>query len=181
MAVPQNKSELLCAIEKEFDKLSREIALVPAEYTLTKSMPGHAKGSSISPHDLVAYLVGWNELVLKWHAKMASNESVDFPETGFKWSQLGRLATKFYQDYEHLAFTDLVAQLHTAKGHLVGLIERHSDAELYGCPWYGKWTMGRMIQLNTASPYANACGRLRKWRKTQHGEKQTGNCALLPR
>ncbi|EQB9714967.1 ClbS/DfsB family four-helix bundle protein, partial [Yersinia enterocolitica] len=30
-----------------------------------------------------------------------------------------------------------------------------------------KWTMGRMIQFNTASPYANARGRLRKWLKTK--------------
>lgn len=27
--------------------------------------------------------------------------------------------------------------------------------------------MGRMIQFNTASPYENARGRLRKWLKTQ--------------
>ncbi|WP_353959734.1 ClbS/DfsB family four-helix bundle protein [Corynebacterium atrinae] len=23
-------------------------------------------------------------------------------------------------------------------------------------PWYGKWTMGRMISFNTSSPYADA-------------------------
>ncbi|WP_341476959.1 ClbS/DfsB family four-helix bundle protein [Sphingomonas oleivorans] len=31
--------------------------------------------------------------------------------------------------------------------------------------WYGKWTMERMIQFNTSSPYDNAGGRLRKWKK----------------
>lgn len=31
--------------------------------------------------------------------------------------------------------------------------------------WYQKWTMGRMIQLNTSSPYDNARKRLRKWKR----------------
>ncbi|RBZ93742.1 ClbS/DfsB family four-helix bundle protein [Klebsiella pneumoniae] len=48
---------------------------------------------------------------------------------------------------------------------LVALIERFSNDELYGKPWYNKWTRGRMIQFNTASPYKNASGRLNKLQK----------------
>ncbi|MBJ7220840.1 ClbS/DfsB family four-helix bundle protein [Brenneria sp. L3-3C-1] len=51
------------------------------------------------------------------------------------------------------------------KTELLALIEAHSDEQLYGQPWYGKWTRGRMIQFNTASPYKNATGRLRDWGK----------------
>ena len=42
---------------------------------------------------------------------------------------------------------------------------RETDASLYGEAWYGKYPLGRMIQLNTSSPYANARARLRKWKK----------------
>ena len=45
-------------------------------------------------------------------------------------------------------------------------IETRSNNDLYGRLWYGKWTMGRMIQFNTSSPYTHARGRLRKWLKT---------------
>ena len=168
MSVPQNKTELLSAIQKEHKKLSSEIALIPAEFALNKSMDGHAKGSKMSPHNLISYLVGWNELVLKWHAKMTLGEKVDFPETGFKWNELGSLAGKFYKDYEGVPFDELVARLNSAKGKIVELVKSHDDSELYGQPWYETWTMGRMIQFNTSSPYANACGRLRKWRKSNH-------------
>ncbi|MFB2644607.1 ClbS/DfsB family four-helix bundle protein [Shewanella bicestrii] len=168
MSVPQNKTELLSAIQKEHRKLSSEITLIPAEFVLDKTMDGHAKGSKMSPHNLISYLVGWNELVLKWHAKMASGEKVDFPETGFKWNELGSLAGKFYKDYEGVPFDDLVVRLNSAKDKIVELVESHDDSELYGKPWYEKWTMGRMIQFNTSSPYTNACGRLRKWRKSSH-------------
>ena len=166
MAVPQNKAELLSAIQKEYKKLSNEIELIPAGCALSKSMEGHAKGSMMSPHNLISYLVGWNELVLKWHVKMESGEKIDFPDAGFKWNELGLLAGKFYKDYGAIPFDDLIVRLNSVKDKIVELVESHDDFELYGQPWYEKYTMGRMIQFNTSSPYANACGRLRKWRKS---------------
>jgi hypothetical protein len=112
----------------------------------------------------VAYLIGWNQLVLKWLERDAAGLPVDFPETGFKWNELGRLAGKFYADYEGIPYPQLLERLKTAKEEIVHAVEFRDDAELYGCAWYGKWTMGRMIQFNTSSPYANAHARLRKWR-----------------
>ena len=34
-----------------------------------------------------------------------------------------------------------------------------------GNTWYDKWTSGKMIQLNTSSPFKNAKDRIRKWKK----------------
>ncbi|WP_243233589.1 ClbS/DfsB family four-helix bundle protein [Microbacterium sp. CIAB417] len=62
---------------------------------------------------------------------------------------------------------ELRAQLQDANRRIVELVERHTDEELYGAGWYGKWTMGRMISLNTSSPYANARTRIRGWLRTQ--------------
>lgn len=170
MSVPQSKSELVFSIQNEYKKLRGEIGKIPAGFTMDKSMDGHVAGRKMSPHDLLSYLVGWNELVLKWHSKMDSGEKVDFPETGFKWNELGLLAQKFYKDYEDVQFGDLVMRLHEAKDRILELIDRHPDHDLYGQPWYGKWTMGRMIQFNTSSPYGNACARLRKWNKLHRAD-----------
>jgi len=165
MAVPDGKDALLAAIDDAYAKLMRELATIPADRTGEKTLEGHAKGTSMSVRDLVAYLTGWNELVLKWHARRDAGEPVDFPETSYKWNQLGALAQKFYADYDGLSFERLLERLARAKGRIVDLIERHDDAALYGAPWYETYTMGRMIQFNTSSPYANARGRLRKWKK----------------
>lgn len=165
MAIPQNKAELLRAIEASFGKLLAELGAVPADQVAVPGMEGHAKGTRMSVTDLVAYLVGWNELVLKWLELDAARQPIPFPEAGFKWNELGRLAQKFYGDYAELPYPQLVARLGDAKGRIVAAIEARSEAELYGRPWHGKWTMGRMIQFNTASPYDNAFGRLRKRRK----------------
>jgi hypothetical protein len=60
----------------------------------------------------------------------------------------------------------LLLRLAVARGRIIELVEARSDQQLYGCLWYEKWTRGRMIQFNTASPYLNANGRLRIWLKT---------------
>ena len=130
-------------------------------------MQGHRSGTLMSPADLVAYLIGWNELVLKWLDRDDRGEAVDFPETGFQWNQLGLLAEKFYADYRALAWPELLARLAAAKAQLIDTISRRTEDELYGKAWYGKYSKGRMIQYNTSSPYTNARGRIRKWLNRQ--------------
>ncbi|NIZ10185.1 MULTISPECIES: ClbS/DfsB family four-helix bundle protein [Rhodobacterales] len=166
MGVPTSKTELLDAISKTFGNLISDLERVPPELARTASMEGHAAGMMISPADLVAYLLGWNELVLRWLERDDRGEVVEFPETGFKWNQLGLLAQKFYADYQHLDWQNLLIRLAAVNHRLVETISSRTHDELYGSPWYGKWTKGRMIQFNTSSPYANARSRIRKWLKT---------------
>ncbi|WP_219952620.1 ClbS/DfsB family four-helix bundle protein [Dickeya zeae] len=168
MGVPQTKPELLSAIDKNFNKLINYLNAIPPELTSDKTMDGHAQGTKISVCDLVSYLLGWNTLVVKWITHDATGQPVDFPETGYSWNQLGLLAQKFYIDYKELNYHLLISHLQSAKDEIVELINQRTDEDLYGKPWYGKWTMGRMISLNTSSPYANANGRLRKWAKANN-------------
>lgn len=165
MGVPAHKAELLEAIEVNFDKLWLDLEPVPERLTRKATLDGHATGTAMSVRDLVSYLVGWNELVLKWHERMSAGLAVDFPETGYKWNELGRLAEKFYLDYSDLDWPALLERLAAGKAGIVALVENRTDAELYGAPWYEKYSMGRMIQFNTSSPYANARARLRAWKK----------------
>lgn len=168
MGVPQTKLELLSAIDKSFSRLNGYLNSIPPELTLDKSMEGHAKGADMSVRDLVSYLLGWNALVVKWIVRDANGQPVDFPETNYKWNQLGLLAQKFYIDYKELNYSSLIGDLQSVNDKIVELIDERTDEDLYEKPWYGKWTMGRMISFNTSSPYANANGRLRKWAKNNN-------------
>ena len=68
-----------------------------------------------------------------------------------------------------------LAMLDDAYQAIMDLIESHDDHSLYGLPWYGTWTRGRMIQFNTSSPYANARTRLRRWlREREAAEHAAG-------
>jgi hypothetical protein len=167
MAVPASKAELLAAITTTFNTLMSDLAKVAPDRAPEATLKGHVDGTTMSPADLVAYLIGWNELVLKWLDRDDRGEPVEFPEIGFKWNQLGLLAQKFYADHNALEWHELIARLVEAKTRLAATITARSDDELYGSAWYGKWPKGRMIQFNTSSPYANARTRIRAWLKVQ--------------
>lgn len=167
MAVPINKEELQIAIQTNYQKLQKELSSIPLALTDVGNLEGHAKGTNMSVHNLVSYLLGWGELVLKWNQLKDQDQPVAFPESGYRWNELGKLAQKFYRDYSAIAFPDLLRQLDGTVEAILELIAQKSNAELYEQPWYEKWTLGRMIQFNTASPYTNARGRLRKWKKAQ--------------
>lgn len=166
VAVPASKTELLAAIDKTFARLEGDLDRVPFSAARELVLEGHVKGTRMSPADLLAYLIGWNEQVLTWHRRRAEGLSDELPAPGIKWNQLGVLAQRFYQEHEGDTWEELRGQLRDLKGRIVLLIEGYSDSELYGQPWYGKWTMGRMISLNTSSPYSNARGRIRAWLRT---------------
>ncbi|AXE31119.1 hypothetical protein DK842_15200 [Chromobacterium phragmitis] len=163
MAVPQNKDELLTAMRVSYAALSKALDRVAGENFFEPSLEGHAKGSRMSVADLVSYLIGWNTLVLKWHEREAAGLAIDFPEAGYRWNQLGLLAGKFYLDYRGLSAAQLRALLEDRHQALIRLVESLSDDDLYGASWCGKWTRGRMIQFNSASPYRNARGRIAAW------------------
>lgn len=98
MPVPQTKDELLHAMNDTYGKLVSDLARVPVERSRESSMPGHRAGIEMSPADLVAYLIGWNELVLSWHEQRARGIEPDFPAPGYAWNDLGSLAQQFYRD-----------------------------------------------------------------------------------
>ena len=165
MSIPSNKIELVNAIVEHYNKLCIELSTIPIELTLVKELEGHSKNTFMSVKDLVAYLLGWGQLVLVWHHKKSKGINVDFPETGYQWNQLGLLAQKFYKDYEQDDFKTIMNKFDQTKNEILKLIESKSNDELYGRAWYKQWSMGRMIQLNTSSPFKNAKDRLRKWKK----------------
>jgi hypothetical protein len=163
--IPEGKEELLKAITDNYKKLKIELSSIPIDLTASKDLDGNSKNTLMSINNLIAYLIGWGQLVLKWNDKKSKGIDIDFPETGFKWNELGLLAQKFYKDYEKYDFTTLNEKLDKTTTEILKLIESKTNKELYEMAWYNKWTLGKMIQLNTSSPFKNAKDRVRKWKK----------------
>jgi hypothetical protein len=167
MPIPKSKEELIKEINESFEKLQKELVTIPDELSGKMEIQGHSKNSLISLHNLLAYLIGWGQLVLKWQDLKTKEIDCEFPEKGFKWNELGVLAQKFYTDFENEDYHVLQLKLTNTVNELLGLIENTSNNELYEMPWYKSYTFGRMIQLNTSSPYKNARLKIRKWRNDQ--------------
>lgn len=165
MPIPQNKAELQIAIEIEFSKLKTAIELIPNNEILSKSLAGHKKESLMSAHNLISYLLGWGLLVEYWIENRDNSEDIIFPHPEFKWTQLGDLAQRFYKDFEPLSFDQLNAKLVKNNANILNFIKRSNDLELYQNLFYKAYPLGRMIQLNTSSPYKNARLRIKKFVK----------------
>ncbi|MEM9820611.1 MAG: ClbS/DfsB family four-helix bundle protein [Bacteroidota bacterium] len=165
MPIPQNKVDLQQAIKSTYAKLKLDLQDIDPKQSQLQELPGHQKGTMMSPANLVAYLIGWGELVLKWHRQYEAQSAIDFPETGFQWNELGALAQKFYRDHDQKDFPSLLRHLELTVEKILALIDRYDDVVLYGQVFYKSYPLGRMIQLNTSSPYKNARTRIRKWKK----------------
>jgi len=165
MAIPTSKTELATDIQRNFGILWKDLESIPENHVLNHQMEGHAKGTMMSVQNLVAYLLGWGELVLKWVRLSESGQPVVFPEEGFQWNQLGALAQKFYLDYASVGFPELCLRLKINQEKILELVESETEEKLYKQPFYRDYPLGRMIQLNSSSPYKNATGRIRRWKK----------------
>ena len=165
MPIPQNKNELLNAIKDSFSKLHKDYENIPNELTRINKLEGNVKNTKISVCDTLAYLIGWGQLVLKWYDKKSKNKLVDFPETNYKWNELGELAQKFYADYINWSFKDLLSEHKKVNNNILNLIDSLSNDELYQKNWYNQYTLGRMIQFNTSSPNQNVRKKIRKFKK----------------
>ncbi len=163
MPIPQNKDELLAAIRTDYQKLDKDLKRVPDKLAIQELMPGHAKDTLMSPYQLVAYLVGWADTVLEWNKEKEAGREPHFPSKGYKWTELGLLAQKFYCDYPDTNYIQIQQLLQQRLDQIIAIIESKSDAELYQSKWHKDYSMGRMIQLNTSSPYKNARTRVRKF------------------
>ena len=164
-SVPTNKEELEQAIQLTFDKILVDYLSIPEELTRTIGVEGNIKGTKISVSDTLAYLIGWGKLVLKWNKLTAVNQPIDFPETGYKWNELGKLAQSFHLEYRDWDYNDLISEFKVITNDVLSLIGSLSEHELYGVAWYEKYRFGKMIQFNTSSPMKNMRAKVRKFKK----------------
>ncbi|MEH6531978.1 MAG: ClbS/DfsB family four-helix bundle protein [Photobacterium frigidiphilum] len=164
-SIPQNKDELINAITFVSGRLLDDYRSIPDELSRTIAIEGNVKGTAISVCDTLAYLIGWGKLVLKWYSLQSQGQRVDFPETGYKWNQLGLLAQSFQKDYQNWDYPCLQSEFTTTTQDILLLVASLDNHALYGVCWYEKWTLGRMIQFNTSSPMKNVRTKVRRFKK----------------
>ena len=131
MPIPQNKNELIDAIQSTYDKLEKDINRIPLTICMKKEMSGHAKDTLMSPYQLIAYLVGWADLVIDWNKKIEAGKDVHFPAENFKWTELGDLAQKFYTDYPDHDFNGIKKLLQQRVKKILDIIDSKTNKELY--------------------------------------------------
>lgn len=164
-SVPKNKEELQQSIIVAFGKIFADYSTIPSQISRKTGVVGNVKGTEISVSDTVSYLIGWGKLVLKWYDLKSKNQAVDFPETGYKWNDLGRLAQHFHSEYHDWPYDKLINEFTITTDRILVLVESLDNQTLYGETWFEEYTLGKMIQFNTSSPMVNMRRKIRKFKK----------------
>lgn len=167
MPLPSSKTELLEKLHSAHEKLDLEFN----EITLSLERKNEVDGG-ISCCDVLAYQIGWGNLLLNWDKTELSGEIPEMPAKNFKWNQLGDLAIYFYENSQRKSLKNLRAEFKLVHSQLTKWIDSLSDAELlqlHQRQWAGeKWALVKWIQVNTIAPYQSARTKVRRL-KRNHG------------
>ncbi|MDD7464653.1 MAG: ClbS/DfsB family four-helix bundle protein [Actinomycetaceae bacterium] len=129
-------------------------------------------GVDRTPRQMIAYQLGWMELLLGWERGEQAGRAVVTPAPGFKWNQLGGLYESFYQHWERATPTELIDAFGRLLGEVVHMVGNFTDAELFGAKqraWASStpsaWPVWKWVHINTVAPFTTFRTKIRKWKK----------------
>ena len=167
MPLPSSKNELLEKLHSAYEKLDSEFNEIPLSLERKNEV-----GDGISCCDVLAYQIGWANLLLNWDKTELSGGIPKMPAENFKWNQLGSLAIYFYEGSHKKLLNQLRAEFKLAHSQLTNWIMSLSDMDLFELhqrQWAGeKWALVKWIQVNTIAPYQSARTKVRRF-KREHG------------
>lgn len=130
------------------------------------------EGVDKTPAQMIAYQLGWMNLILHWEKQEQEGHTVITPTPDYKWNKLGGLYESFYKEYEEYTLEDLCVMFIKKKEEIIGLINSYTDIELFqqgGRQWSSStpsnWPIWKWIHINTVAPFKSFRTKIRKWKK----------------
>jgi hypothetical protein len=132
-------------------------------------------GVDRTPAQMIAYQLGWLNLILDWEKKEQQGITVITPHDGYKWNDLGGLYKSFYKQYENYSLRELCSMFEEAEQKIIELTENYTDTELFhfgGRKWASStpadWAIWKWLHTNTVAPFKSFRSKIRKWKKLNH-------------
>lgn len=130
------------------------------------------EGVDRTPRQMVAYQLGWMELLLGWERDERAGSEVVTPAPGFTWGRLGQLYESFYMRWSDVASDELVAVFNRDVEAVRRWVLSLSDDELFGTgkrAWASStpsaWPVWKWIHINTVAPFTTFRTKIRKWKR----------------
>ncbi|MEQ1603923.1 MAG: ClbS/DfsB family four-helix bundle protein [Pyrinomonadaceae bacterium] len=162
-----SKSDLLHEIEVEKGKLDKLlIALRPDEMIESGVTPG---GWSVK--DILAHLIGWQQMILSFHEAERSGKVPEVPGHGLTWRETPKLNSLIYQEYRETPLADILKSFEASHRSMLGLMDKESDTDFVTVGrfrWAGpSWTLSDFVRAETASHYRWATNHIKKWMRVR--------------
>ncbi|MDU1230491.1 MAG: ClbS/DfsB family four-helix bundle protein [Clostridium sp.] len=169
MVAYKNREELILEISKraklfinEFDDISE------------KDKDKFIDEVDRTPAQMIAYQLGWMNLIIDWENKEKEGQNVITPAPNYKWNNLGGLYEDFYNQYEVYSLEELCISFVKTEEKIIELINTYTDTELFeqgGRNWSSSmpsnWAIWKWIHINTVAPFKSFRTKIRKWKKIQ--------------
>jgi len=161
------KRELLEEIRVERASLDEALAnLSPREMTRAGVTPG---GWSVK--DILAHLVGWQQMNLSWYEAGLKGESPPMPARGLTWRDIPHLNAQIYRKHHRRSLEAVLADYRDYHERMLALVAETPDADFLRVgryAWQGPtWTLSDYIRANTASHYRWARKHIRRWMRAR--------------
>lgn len=130
------------------------------------------EGVDRTPSEIIAYQLGWMNLILKWEELEKEGVEVKTPTNNYKWNNLGGLYKEFYLEYENYSLNELTKEFNKIVDKIIELIMNYSDEELFkqnqrqwASTTKSNWPIWKWIHINTVAPFKTFRTKIRKWKK----------------
>lgn len=163
----KNREELILEISNRSKLFINEFESIEEDYK-DKLIDGVDK----TPYQMIAYQLGWMNLILDWENQEQKGYVVVTPAQNYKWNNLGGLYESFYNKYGTYSLKELCTIFVETEGKIIKLINTYTDIELFeqgGRKWSSStpsnWAIWKWIHINTVAPFKTFRTKIRKWKK----------------
>lgn len=160
--------------EAFIEEIEKTAALFVQEFSNVADADSNLRldGVDRTPREIIAYQLGWMELMQSWDKDELAGKEVVTPAPGYKWNQMGAIYEGFYAKHSSETLTELTQMFREAVSSLVLWIRDFSDEELFvagGRKWAqstaSNWPVWKWIHINTVAPFKSFRSKIRKWKK----------------
>ncbi|BCJ95827.1 hypothetical protein acsn021_33960 [Anaerocolumna cellulosilytica] len=161
-----NKNEMILEIRKTADLFEREFDVI-----LETEKDIRVDDVDKTPQEMIAYQLGWLNLITGWEEDEKAGREVITPAPGFKWNELGALYQSFYEKYKEYSLLEMRNEFKRNVEELISWLEQVEDKAFFQ-PGIRKWTitnanwpMWKWVHINTVAPFKSFRSKIRKWKK----------------
>jgi hypothetical protein len=157
------ESSLSLEILREYSRLIKIVAPLPASFRLLKEIEG--TGGKVSVADVIAYQIGWGKCLISWYEAGIKQEKPQMPGEGFSTWDYTTIALHFYQKYQYDHFQEQENVFYQVMLQILEIVElEHKTGRLNSVgiwAWCSlksgkQWPLSKWVKINTSSPYKRA-------------------------
>lgn len=163
----KNKKELILEIQKTSSLFIYEFK------DLNETQKDHVvEGIDRTPSQMIAYQLGWLNLLMTWDRDELIGKEVITPTPGYKWNELGGLYQSFYTQYKRYSLSQLINEYLNSVDKFIEWVDSFTENEIFeqdvrkwASSTPSKWPIWKWIHINSVSPFKSFRTKIRKWKK----------------